>query len=378
MRFIKKIIISLFIFFIPLAYAESNQNDTPVRFLSLADIHFDPFIACHKTPCPLIQKLRAADVNDWANIFTQFDNESAIYREDTNYHLLRSALNSAKNEADRAHAAFVFVLGDFLGHEYRSKYVKYSRDKSRSGYREFVKKTMQFLINELGQTFPNIDVYSVIGNNDSYQEDYFVEPHGQYLQDVAKQFASLVHDQKNHAAILQSLPEAGYYAVDLTPTMRLVVLNSVLFSTNARGVHVEQTAKQELHWLHHQLETAKENHQHVLIAMHIPVGVDIYATSKIRLFTLIELWQTKYTKQFQAELTQFAPQITAVFSGHLHTDWFQEQTYNGSDIPMTGTPAISPIFGNNPGFKIYSYSPSTLQLGNFMTYYYPLSAEHAH
>lgn len=368
------------LFFCVNVFAQEAISDDRINFLSLADIHFDPFIACHnERPCPLIQKLRQASVNDWAKIFTDFEQHSSSYRQDTNYLLLRSALNAAKTEAERSHVKFVIVLGDFLGHEYRRDYIKFTKDQSRSGYRAFVKKTMQFLMNELGNTFPNINVYSVIGNNDSYGGDYVVEPHGQFLQDSVGWFSGVMQNKSNRSVVANTLPIAGYYAVDIpdSPQMRLIVLNSVLFSPRVRGKGVEQAAIQQLNWLYKELQSVKAKNQKALIALHIPAGIDVYATLKIKLFTLVELWDGKYTRNFQRLLREFGPQVSAVFAGHLHADWFQIHTYNDVEIPVTGTPSISPIFGNNPGFKIYSYSPKTLDLGNFVTYYYPITTKQA-
>jgi len=123
------------------------------------------------------------------------------------------------------------------------------------------------------------------------------------------------------------------------------------------------------------LENAKKQNQHVLIGMHIPEGIDVYATLRVKLFTLIKFWDTEYQKRFQTELKNYAPQISAIFAGHLHSDWFQILTFNDKDqIPVVGTPSISPIFGNNPGFKIFSYSLQAKQLENYITYYFPLNS----
>lgn len=368
------------LFFCATVFAQETTSEDRINFLSLADIHFDPFVACHnEKPCPLIQKLRQAPVSEWAKIFTDFERLSSAYRQDTNYLLLKSALNAAKVEAERSHIKFVIVLGDFLGHEYRPYYIKFTKDKSRSGYRAFVKKTMQFLMSELAKTFPNINVYSVIGNNDSYGGDYAIESHGQFLQDAVGWFSSVVQSNSNRVAIANTLPIAGYYAIDIpdSPQMRLIVLDSVLFSPRARGKGVEHAAVQQLNWLYKELQSVKAKNQKALIALHIPSGIDVYATLKIKLFTLVELWNVKYTRSFQSILREFAPQVSAIFAGHLHADWFQIHTYNGAEIPVTGTPSISPIFGNNPGFKIYSYSTKTLELGNFVTYYYPITSKQA-
>lgn len=373
-------IVLFFVFSHPVI-ADEIKTDENVNFISLADIHFDPYIGCPvKTTCPLIQALRQAPVNEWAGIFTQYETKPSQYREDTNYLLLRQALDAAKKEADQSHAKFAIVLGDFLGHEYRRDYIAATKDRSRSGYRAFVKKTMQFLMNELDSTFPTISIYSIIGNNDSYQGDYFSEINGPFFQDAASQFAGIVRDKEGRDSLLKTFSSAGYYAVTVpaTPQLRLIVLNSVLFSPKAGGKNVERAADEQMIWLHNELAEVKANHQKAFILIHIPTGIDVYATLKIRLFTLLELWQHKYIERFHRELTQYGPQVAGVFAGHLHSDWFQVQAFGATEIPITGTPSISPIFGNNPGFKIYSYSSGTINLGNFLTIYHPISVKQAY
>ena len=362
----------------PLFAAEEQK----INFLTLADIHFDPFIACYNkpAPCVLIQKLRQAPASQWPAIFTNDDKSIQQYRLDTNYYLLNSTLKAAKEKSQAMNVQFVLVLGDFLAHDNRHFYIQFTRDRSRAGYAAFVKKTMEFLRNELAAAFPNIDVYIVVGNNDSYRYDYMIEPYGAFFRDMGQIFSSLIKNKNNRQSMLLSFPIAGYYGVDLAnpPGVRLLGLNSVLFSDKARGNHLSQVATKELDWLQQQLVAAKAKHQKVFIAMHIPAGVDIYGSLKYRLLRLIELWKPDYIQRFEEELQAFSPQMSAIFSGHLHIDWLQMLTLNNANsIPIAGTPSVSPIFGNNPGFKVYTYNVDTEQLDDYETFYYSLSASPA-
>ncbi len=349
--------------------------DSTFHFLNLTDIHFDPFVSCeNKTPCPLIQQLQHAPSEQWEMILASNDKSSPRYRQDTNNPLLISALTTAKKTAALYGIQFVLLPGDLLGHEYRTYYMKYAKDATRAGYQSFVRKTYAFLIGELAKTFPTTDVYAAVGNNDSYQGDYISKPSGAFFRENAVLWSQLIKNKTNRAAMQKQFTANGYYAVDLTKpdNLRLIVLNTNLFSANARGANIDAAANEELDWLHNQLKLATEKHQQVMIAMHIPTGIDVYASIRIRLFTLVELWKTAYTMRFQMELQQFAPTIVAIFAAHLHSDWFQILTYGKDEIPVIGTPSVSPIFGNNPGFKIFTYSPALHQLTNYITYYFPL------
>ncbi len=381
MRFYKFMIIVFNFFTMAYLFPAYADNVASTHFISIADIHFDPFIACYNVaakPCPLIQQLRETPTNKWAAIFSENEKLPSQYRQDTNYPLLASALAASKKMVEKNNSKFVVVLGDFLGHDYREFYKKYSGDKSFSGYQLFVKKTLEFLTIQLNQTFPSIDVYSVIGNNDGDRGDYFSDPNGKFYHEVADLWSQLIKNNVNRNKMQQSFKSAAYYSVELPgpSNLRLIVLNSVMFSNKAKGPNVNQAAEKELNWLHSELQHAKAKQQKVLIAMHIPIGIDVYTTLRLRLFTLVEMWQKKYSQRFQAELQQFYPEIAGVFAGHLHSDWFQILTFPNGEIPVSGTPSVSPIFGNNPGFKTFSYSNQKQQLEDYATYYYSLATNH--
>src|SRR5437016_1288196 len=94
-------IIYYFLILICLNYAltvhaapESTQttNNSTINFLSIADIHFDPFSSCNTTPCTLILKLNGSPVKAWPMLFKQYDTALPRYRYDTNYTLLQKSL----------------------------------------------------------------------------------------------------------------------------------------------------------------------------------------------------------------------------------------------------------------------------------------------
>lgn len=358
----------------------ADKIQTSIPFLTLADIHFDPYVSCERIkPCPLIEKLRRAPASEWPALFAQYDKGAPRFHQDTNYPLLISALAAAKQAAQARNAQFVLILGDFLGHNFRENYKKYSADKARVDYRAFVRKTLEFISSELVRAFPTQDIYAVAGNNDSYQGDYVTNSKGPFFKDTAYNWSRLIKNKKNSNAMQTQFAENGYYAVTLTQlNLRLIVLNTNVFSYKAKGKHVDSVAADELNWLHAQLAAAKEKNQKVILAMHIPWGINVNPWLSVPQFTLIALWRSQYHQRFDEELKQFAPEITAIFAGHLHTDWYQLLAFKGEPpIPATGTPSISPIFGNNPGFKLYWYATNTQQLMDYLTYYFPLSKRQA-
>jgi len=376
MDFIYRLIFCICILISTVSSAEPVPSDK-INFLVIADIHFNPFTSCGISKvCPLIKLLRNAPASQWSEILAKYDVKPPQLREDTNYPLLTSSLAAAKEAANTNHVQFVLLLGDYLGHEYYAKYNHYSEDKSFSGFQSFTRKTMEFLGYQISAAFPANNVYFVIGNNDSYQGDYFTYVNGQFFNDVAKMWSGLIKNPSNRSAMQKQFPYAGYYSVVLPypGSIRLIALNSIVFSYKAKGRDIDKLAQEQLNWLHKELETAKVNHESVFIAMHIPEGIDVYATLRTRLFRLFTLWKPSYIQRFQKEINSYASEITGIFAGHLHADMFRIlTTADYHEIPMINVASISPNFGSNPGFKLCTYSTNPVQLDGYVNYSFPLN-----
>jgi hypothetical protein len=103
------------------------------------------------------------------------------------------------------------------------------------------------------------------------------------------------------------------------------------------------------------------------------MGINVYSTLKNLFHGLDEFWHPEYSAALQKELHDFPDTVRALLPGHIHMDSFQVvDMRQPASIPVSFTPSISPIFGNNPAFKVYDYDPETFQLVNYETYYYPL------
>lgn len=367
-------IIILWVLSISLGCAAADSNSR--QFMAVSDIHFDPFTICDpSTACPLIDTLRKAPSSQWHGILSRELKLMPHYGEDTNYGLLKASMAELGKRAREVRPQFVLVLGDFIAHNYIFKFKYYSSDKSQEAYEAFVKKTYEFLVLELNGAFQDVDVFAVIGNHETYEGSYAVDRNGAYYHDMSYVFADLIKNKRSKAEMQTTFPVGGYYAINLPQQrdLKIIAVNSLIFSYRAHGAEVAKAADEELAWLHHELELAQLRHQKVMIVDHIPDGVDVFSSLKENNFNLVTLYKPEYTARFEAEIQQFAPMIVGVLAGHFHTDWFQVLSFGNDKVPVSGVPSISPLVGNNPGYKVYQYSPLTLQLQNFQTYYYPLS-----
>jgi sphingomyelin phosphodiesterase acid-like 3 len=337
-----------------------------------------PFASCKTLSfksCQIANKLRQAPATDWQSIFEKETNQApAESPHDTNYALLKISLAQISAVNASEHPRFALVLGDFLAHNFRAQYILATHDRSLTGYQSFVKKTLQFLTSEIHQGLPDIDVYPALGNNDSYTGDYNVQPGGSFLRDTAATWAMLITNGDNLRALSATFPIAGFYAVNLPDKQKLLMLDTVLFSTAIKGQGVAQAAQLELKWLRTQLQVASQQQQSVLLAFHIPGGVNVYMTLLNIFHGVDEFWQHDVSKEFNNILKEYASTIKAILPGHIHMDSFQVVNLNDTHaVPVSYTPSISPIFGNNPGFKVYSYDKATLQLTDYDMYFYPLN-----
>jgi sphingomyelin phosphodiesterase acid-like 3 len=158
------------------------------------------------------------------------------------------------------------------------------------------------------------------------------------------------------------------------PDVRLVVLNSVLFSTKSLSSQSQRAANAQLDWLQQQLQQAVNQKQKILIALHIPETVDVYATHFFRLFTFQEFWKTEFVGRFNSEIAAFAPSIIGIFSGHLHYDWMQKLAVDKHhSLPVITVPSISPVYGNDPAFKLYHFADD--RIDNYTTYTYSIKSD---
>lgn len=359
-------------------------NSPPIKkFITIADIHFNPFIGCNPlpNPCPMIEELRTSNPESWDLVFQKYiANMQTQYHQNTNFILLQSALTELHQLTQQQHPAFILILGDFLAHSFPEQFKQYTHDESQTDYQAFTQKTLRYLTYKLNQAAPTTSFYPVLGNNDSYTGNYNTDPKGPFLIDTTDIFSALIKNENALNEFKQDYPNAGYYTVTLNPpNQRLIILNSILFSTLSSTPIQRKAAIEQLTWLQTQLHHARKNKQHVLIALHIPLGVDVFLSSKIsfnfmRYFVNPLFFSSAFNKKIISLLQDYSDTVVGLLPAHTHHDNFQliKTKDNQHFIPSVITASISPIYGNNPGLKIFSYNDKTFELINFDTYVYPL------
>lgn len=355
----------------PSAYGTEGSGTVVV----ISDLHFDPF-----DPPALAAALAGSAPTTWQAAFASVDNQAMSRSgEDTNHALLVSSLAAfAKRAAD---ADFAIVPGDFLAHEFEDKAAKALNIAPTSpAAGEMAVKTTVFVADLLADALAGKPAIVALGNNDSSCGDYRIEPGGSYLANTRETVRRLVGTARLEADFDETYAAAGYYAAR-HPTVAnglIIVLNDILWSTKYRdacGTGGQAAAQAMFGWLRERLARQRAAGGRVWMVHHIPWGIDPYSTIATPAPScpakVVPFLQEPYASDFPALLAEYRDVLQASFSGHTHFDDYrllgdERGTVVGVDKV---TPAISPIFGQNPGFQVFTYDRRSGAPTDFSTWY---------
>jgi sphingomyelin phosphodiesterase acid-like 3 len=326
------------------------------QVLVMSDLHFDPMADPR-----LVDQLAAAEPEQWSAVLdSSSDRSLGRYGRDSNWMLLRSVLQQMAKTLPKP--TFVLIPGDFLAHGFRQEFDAAAKEHSDAAYRIFVKKTMQFLGLQLEQNFPNTPILPAAGNNDEECGDYQLQPDGPFLADTLPILRRLV-GSAGGPGFDRDWQSYGNYSAQVSG-IRILSANTNFLSIHYRNACGSVTdgdpGRATLAWLEAELAAAKQAQERVWLVYHIPPGIDGYATLRRGACpgTMIPMWDQTHAAAFFALLKRYSDTVAASFAGHTHMDDFRligdaEGRYGFALI----TPAVSPIFGQNPAFRTVVYDP---------------------
>jgi sphingomyelin phosphodiesterase acid-like 3 len=102
--------------------------------------------------------------------------------------------------------------------------------------------------------------------------------------------------------------------------------------------------------------------------------VDAYNSSHAQCQKPVPFWQAKYSTEFSTLMSTYSDVVRLAFAGHIHMDDFRVSAANPPTLPLRLTPAVSPIFKNNPAFSVMTYNVTTASLSDITTFFLPLSS----
>jgi hypothetical protein len=340
----------------------------------VSDIHFDPFY-----DGSLFEELQARPADQKADVLERTQpvgfNPGGT---DCNFALLKSSLDDARKRVPQPD--FILYPGDLLAHQWQPRYDALARKSHLDdpvAYQSFTAKAVYFLAGEFRRRFPSVVVVPTLGNEDSYCGDYKIEPEGPFLTMFADTWAPLLGSNLDLAAFQKTFAHGGYFTMGLPrmPRQRIIVLNSVFFSTNydnACGKGPQTPALDEFGWLADTLAQALAAGESVWLLMHVPPGINSYNSvgSVAQGGAPATFWQQELTSRFLQIVRDRGSIMHTSFAGHTHMDDFRIVRGGGNvSLLVKITPAISPIYGNNPGYQVYQYDRESGALLNYQTYY---------
>jgi len=266
----------------------------------------------------------------------------------------------------------VLSTGDILAHDFKDEFLKAGGIESE--YVGFVIKTMRFVDRMLKQSFPGVPLIGALGNNDSTCGDYMLSPTDPMLPAVGRDLPVIAR----HPQALRDFSMGGSYVVPhpKVPRHDIVVLSNVFWSNHYRdacGQKGGDPGSAQLAWLEWTLYQAKLEGRTVSLAMHIPPGVDSFASTRNNTCPLNvrSFWQDAYTRRFLAIVALYKDQLRIAFAGHTHMDDFRVVPDAGG-APLLATrmtPSLTPLFGNNPAFTVMLYSRTDASVADYATFY---------
>ncbi len=366
--------------------ADSRQARSQNTFLIVSDIHFNPM-----ADASLVAKLAASQPAQWETILEQSKRTAfSQYGEDTNWWLLQSSLDAMR--ATMPHPAFIMSNGDMLAHHFPSTFQEITKNNDRDDYRRFVRKTIEFLALEFRKRYPETPIFVTPGNNDDECGNYSIFPGGPFLHDTADLARTLAHADNSFLGSWEAL---GSYDTP-NPAIhraRIISLNTVFLSEIYRPTNFNEGCATVpssapaalLTWLESRLVSARQAHEKVWLMFHIPPGIDSYTTihkyqalskgkpnaSDEGLCTsaIVPMWVPKWTAEFDKLLVKYQDVIAASFAGHTHSDEFRVINPSAKDPQFVlVSPAISPVYNQNPSFRLVSFAKDGSLVDNSVYY----------
>ncbi len=367
------VLILLIIFSSFLTGCVSGSDSLPtVTIVSFSDVHFDPFY-----DTTLFDQLVAASADEWETIFqSSAETDPATWGENANYPLFAAAVSKVCEEAGGT--PFIIYTGDFLTHNFSTQFYELYGSEDETAMKEFTYKTIDFFVTKVRNECGTIPVAFTLGNNDSYDGDYQIEPAGEFLSDTSGLFyTKLLMEEVDLAPYISSYGAGGYYYTNLLDSyIRLISLNTIFFSPRAASSGAS-AAEAQLTWFYNALSEAWLLGQSVWIIMHIPPGADIFGSVSTymddagQLSDAAMMWEEDYQERMTEILTEFAGTIDVIYAGHTHMDEYRLSVEGSasSNGQVIITPGISPLFGNNPALKKMTVDYDTWQPADYESFY---------
>lgn len=365
---------------------DSNAPAPTFQVVAFSDLHFNPFYDTALYPA-----LASTGPSGWPAIFQGSTMKGlSSWGADTNYLSLQLALASIQQNA--AGASVILYSGDLLGHKIpQTFYPLYCASQNPpcnpsspppaavTAMQTFTDNTLTFVASQIRAAAGNTPVVFAIGI-DSYT-GYGPDPI--FLANNAQTFyQQMLNSSVDQATFMNTFTSGGYYSAQpLGSGLVVLGLNTNPFATGVPGNNLPAVTA-EVTWLNSELASAQAAGQKVWLLMHVPPGSDMVTTAsnvanaptpvQITPETAATMMVPDYQASFLQTLEQYPGVVTLMLAAHTHMDEFRIVSAN---LVLDHVPGISPLFGNNPGYKIYSFTKNGLVPTDYSSVFCDLSAQ---
>jgi sphingomyelin phosphodiesterase acid-like 3 len=352
-------------------------------FLWLSDIHLDPY---YGNPSAVAVSTNQSSSSSSTVVCTQ---NSSIDQYPYGYvgcdapitlvnALLQHLTKKQQQQQQQMNITFVLVTGDFSRH---------ATDLLKDGI-SATTTILSTISQALKDAFPNIPIIPCLGNNDVYP-DYTLDlknnnnSHNRILNISMTGFQLLFQSTEERQTYLTG----GYYARNVSESLTILVLNTVMYSINhfPNQTYLDDPMGQ-FAWLQQQLQVATQAGKFVYIVGHIPPTIGSYRHA--------QLWHDQYLHRYFEILQCYQDNviIKGHLFGHLHSDEFrllhlqtsppqkqQQQHHHHHSaslhdwtIPLYIASSVTPVYGSNPSYRLVQYDTHNGQLLDYQTFYLDL------
>lgn len=338
-----------------------------------SDVHFNPLSDIYPS---LFKALDAADASKWAGIFRDSGiTTPSAGGTDTNYPLLMGTLSSIKQNLGVS--PLIIFTGDILGHYLAEEYFKQKKiiiptPEDIADMKTFTNKTVTFFMQQVRSYVGNIPVMFALGNADSY---WGLGPDNSFLSNTAELYYSqFLNGTVDHKTFISTYTNGGYYSAEPAGMNLMVIgLNTFEFSPSF-GSDTSGAVTVELNWFDSTLASAQNKGEKVWLLMHVPPGADKYSTAQAadtngHITNPTMMWNQDYQKRFLQIISKYPGLIAQTLTAHTHMDEYR--IMSPGNVADT-TPGITPYFGNNPAFKVFTFSSDTLRATDYTSLNYDL------
>ncbi|KAI4462523.1 sphingomyelin phosphodiesterase [Holotrichia oblita] len=319
----------------------------------LTDIHYDPYYeagslaTCNLPVCCTVNTVPAYP-EDAAGFWGD-------YRDcDTAFRTIDDALTFIS--AQHTDLDFVYYTGDVIHHRVWNTSIDANTNDLR------------LIFDRLDAAFPNIPIYSVLGNHEPHPLNVFAPLEvqddalsTQWLFDLSADIWSKWLDED----ALATVRLGGYYTVLVKPGFRIVAINSnVAYTFNWWLLYDDVDPYGQLQWLADTLYQAELNGERVHILSHVPSnGGSTYS-----------IWSREYRRV----IDRFAGIISGAFNGHSHNDELilyhsLENPSQPISVAWNGG-SLTTFSDKNPNYKLFKIDAENFEVVDYEVWAFNLTS----